>query len=151
MEEGDELQASPAPTARPRPGARRTTAGGRATRLETEFRRRALVGLIQRGASFHEAVHYAMDQWDLKQSGATTLARKALNSLVESMGAYTGQSIAAVTLARAEFCFRKAVQQNSLNAMIHANAQIAAHWVKPAPEALPSEAAGGDDDSDAVF
>jgi hypothetical protein len=132
------------PVSRPPPGSRRTTVRKRATKLEMEFRRRALVSLIQRGASFHEIRQYAMDTWELQLAGADRLARQALDSLVDSMAVYTGQSIAAVTLARAEFCFRKATQQNNLNAMIQANAQIAAHWVKAAQEVTITEGGGGD-------
>lgn len=95
---------------------------------------RKLVQLINVGHGNQQLREYAQNEWGLGEKAARALVSAAYDTMVSAMGQLNLQRIAAITLARFEQAYRLAASQRNPQAMIQANSQIAAYWVKAAPE-----------------
>lgn len=111
----------------------------RSTKSEREYRIRKIMQLIKLGWDNSQLRDYASEEFGLKESGARALVDSAYDAIVNGMSQLDKRRIAAICLVRFENAYRLAASQRNPMAMIQANAQIAAHWVKNAPEITFSE------------
>lgn len=112
----------------PRPVKRRST------KSEREYRIRKIMQLIKLGWDNCQLRDYASEEFGLKESGARDLVSASYDAIVGGMSELDKKRIAAICLVRFENAYRLAASQRNPMAMIQANAHIAAHWVKNAPE-----------------
>lgn len=117
----------------------------RSTKAEREYRIRKIMQLIKNGWDNNQLRDYAAEEFGLKETGARNLVDAAYDSMVHGMSQLDVKRIAAVCLMRFENAYRLAAAQRNPMAMIQANAQIAQHWVKHAPEITYSERASSDE------
>ena len=90
--------------------------------------------LIKNGWDTTQLRDYANTEYGLAATGARNLVEAAYDGLVDGMSQLDKKRIAAVCLTRFENAYRLAASQRNPMAMIQANAHIANHWVKNAPE-----------------
>jgi len=100
------------------------------------------MSLIKNGWDSTQLRQYAQDEFGLLETGSRNLVAAAYDALVEGMSSLDRKRIAAICLVRFENAYRLAASQRNPMAMIQANAQIAHHWVKHAPEITVSGAQG---------
>lgn len=111
----------------------------RSTKAEREYRIRKIMNLIKLGWDSNQLRDFALEEFGLKESGARALVDAAYDTIVTGMSSYDRKRIAAICLVRFENAYRLAASQRNPMAMIQANAQIAQHWVKHAPEITYSD------------
>jgi hypothetical protein len=116
----------------------------RSTKAEREYRVRKLMQLIKNGWDNNQLRDYAAEEFGLKETGARNLVDAAYDTIVTGMSQLDRKRIAAICLVRFENAYRLAASQRNPMAMIQANAQIAQHWVKHAPEITYSEQVSSD-------
>ena len=116
----------------------------RSTKAEREYRIAKIMQLIKNGWDNSQLRAYAAEEFGLKETGARGLVDAAYDAIVNGMSQLDRKRIAAICLVRFENAYRLAAAQRNPMAMIQANAQIAQHWVKHAPEITYSEQAGSD-------
>ena len=98
--------------------------------------------LIKNGWDNTQLRQYAQDEFGLLETGSRNLVDAAYDAIVDGMSNLDRRRIAAICLVRFENAYRLAASQRNPMAMIQANAQIAQHWVKHAPEITVSGAQG---------
>lgn len=106
----------------------------RSTKAEREYRVRKLMTLIKNGWDNGQLRDYASEEFGLGETGARNLVDAAYDAMVSGLSQLDKKRIAAICLIRFENAYRLAASQRNPMAMIQANAQIANHWVKNAPE-----------------
>lgn len=106
----------------------------RSTKREQEYRIYKLTQLINLGWSARQLRKYACDEFGVQDRAARRLVDSSYDALVDCMSHLDKRRIAATCLERFENAYRLAASQRNPMAMIQANAQIAAHWVKAAPD-----------------
>ncbi len=109
------------------------------TQAERTFRLAKLLQLCRIGWTTDQLEEYAMTEWDVSRMTARGYVNRMLDQCVEAVSVMDKRRIAAVTLQRFEQAYRLAASQRNPAAMVAANAQIAQHWVKAAPEITYSE------------
>ena len=117
----------------------------RSTKAEREYRIRKIMQMIKNGWDNNQLRDYAAEEFGLKETGARNLVDAAYDAIVNGMSQLDCKRIAAICLVRFENAYRLAAAQRNPMAMIQANAQIAQHWVKNAPEITYSGQASNDD------
>lgn len=90
--------------------------------------------LIKNGWDNSQLRDYASEEFGLKETGARNLVDAAYDAMVSGLSQLDRKRIAAICLVRFENAYRLAASQRNPMAMIQANAHIANHWVKNAPE-----------------
>ena len=123
----------------------------RSTKAEREYRVRKLMSLIKNGWDSSQLRDYASDEFGLGETGARNLVDAAYDAMVSGLSQLDKKRMAAICLVRFENAYRLAVSQRNPMAMVQANAQIANHWVKNAPEITISAAASDDLDPEEDF
>lgn len=88
---------------------------------------------------------YASEEFGLQYRAARRLVVEAYDAIVNGMSDVDKRRIAAITLVRFENAYRLAASQRNPMAMIAANAHIANHWVKAAPEITVNNQGAGDE------
>lgn len=106
----------------------------RSTKTERVYRIRKIMQLIKLGWDNNQLRDYATEEFGLKESGARALVSASYDALVGGMSELDVKRIAAICLVRFENAYRLAASQRNPMAMIQANAHIANHWVRHAPE-----------------
>ena len=123
----------------------------RSTKAEREYRIRKLISLIKLGWDSNQLRDFASEEFGLKEDAARALVSASYDAMVTGMSQLDRKRIAAICLARFENAYRLAASQRNPMAMIQANAQIAQHWVKNAPEITFSEQQTADHDPEEDF
>lgn len=100
--------------------------------------------LVKLGWDNSQLRDYVSEEFGLKESGARALVDSAYDAIVNGMSQLDKRRIAAICLVRFENAYRLAASQRNPMAMIQANAQIAAHWVKNAPEITINDRSAAD-------
>jgi len=115
------------------------------TKKEREYRIRKLMQLTKLGWDTHQLREYASEEFGLQYRAARRLVIETYDAIVNGMSDMDKRRIAAITLVRFENAYRLAASQRNPMAMIQANAHIANHWVKAAPEITVNDQGAGDD------
>lgn len=121
------------------------------TKAERTFRLAKLLQLCRIGWTTDQLEEYAMEEWAIPQATARDYVNRMLDHCVQAVSVLDKRRIAAVTLQRFEQAYRLAASQRNPAAMVAANAQIAQHWVKAAPEITYSEPPQVGDDPEEDF
>lgn len=121
------------------------------TKAERQYRLAKLLQLCRIGWTTDQLEEYAMQEWDIPQATARDYLHRMLDHCVQAVSVLDKRRIAAVTLQRFEQAYRLAASQRNPSAMVAANAQIAAYWVKAAPEITYSEPPDQGDDPEEDF
>lgn len=111
----------------------------RSTSLEREYRIRKLMQLAKLGWDAMQMREHAQKEWDVSDRTARRLVDQCYDAIVNGMSQLDKRRIAAICLVRFENAYRLAASQRNPMAMIQANAHIANHWVRSAPEITFSE------------
>lgn len=135
----------PEPTPQPRAFRKRST------KAEQEYRIRKLMSLVKLGWDNMQLRDYASEQFELKGDSARRLVDATYDAIVRGMSELDKKRIAAICLVRFENAYRLAASQRNPMAMIQANAQIANHWVRNAPEVTFSEQTSSEVDPEEDF
>jgi hypothetical protein len=105
-----------------------------------------MMTLIKNGWDNTQLRQYASEEFGLGETGSRGLVSAAYDAIVNGMGELDKKRIAAICLVRFENAYRLAASQRNPMAMIQANAQIAHHWVKNAPEITVNDSSNADHD-----
>lgn len=117
----------------------------RATKLEMEYRRRALMAMLKAGFGVPELRQYARETFGLSHSGAHRLVEEVMEAVVEAMSTYDMRRLASTTYMRFEHAYRMAEKMKRVEAMVSALDSIARYWLKTPPEVVIT---GGHDEDD---
>lgn len=123
----------------------------RSTTKEREYRTRKLMQLAKLGWDAMQMREFAQKEWNVSDKTARRLVDLCYDAIVNGMSQLDRRRIAAICLVRFENAYRLAASQRNPMAMIQANAHIANHWVRSAPEITINEPQSDELDPDEDF